>query len=104
MQRVVATATTAAITDGSQVPISIQSKHFRGGKKPVVSIEGLAGAETVSWWFQTNGDFEEVDDGTGTQVAFTATYATDIFNGPGIYGFTKDSTAGAITVSINDGL
>jgi hypothetical protein len=101
-QRIVATAGTGAIADGSQVAISLRAKHFKGGGKPIISIEGLAGAETVSWWKLTNGDWEEIDDGAGTQVAYTATYASDTFNGPGVYGFTKDATAGTITVCLDD--
>jgi len=103
-QRIVATAGTAEITDGSQVEFSLQAKHFRGGKRPVISVEGLVAAETVTWWFFTNGDFEEVDDGSGTQVSFTATHASDLFNGPGTYGFTKSVTVGAIVVTLNDGI
>lgn len=103
-QRIIATSTTAAIADGSQVAFSLQSKHFRHGMKPIISIEGLAGAETVSFWKLVNGDWEEVDDGSGTQIAYTATYASDVFNGPGVYGYTKDVTAGAITVTLDDGL
>ena len=103
-QRTIATAGTAAIADGSQVAFSLQAKHFRGGKRPVISIEGIAGAETVSFWKYVNADWEELDDGSGTQVAFTATYASDVFNGPGTYGFTKDLTAGTITVTLDDGL
>ena len=101
-QRIIATAGTGAITDGNQVAISLRAKHFKGGGKPIISIEGLAGVETVSWWIQTNGDWEEIDDGSGTQVAYTASYASDTFNGPGVYGFTKDATAGTITVTLDD--
>jgi hypothetical protein len=101
-QRIIATSTTDAIADPNQVAFSLHAKHFKYGK-PVVSIEGIAGAETVSFWYWTNGDWEELDDGSGTQVAFTATYAADVFNGPGTYGYTKDATVGAITVSVDDG-
>ena len=101
-QRIVATAGTDAIADPNQIAISLRSKHFRHGGKPLISIEGLAGAETVSWWKLVNGDWEEIDDGSGTQVAYTATYASDTFNGPGVYGFTKDATAGTITVCLDD--
>jgi hypothetical protein len=101
-QRIIATAAAAAIVDPNQVAISLRAKHFKGGGKPVISIEGLAGAETVSWWKLANGDWEEIDDGAGTQVAYTATYASDTFNGPGVYGFTKDITVGSITVTLDD--
>ena len=103
-QRTIATSATGAIADGSQVAFSLQAKHFRNGKNPVISVEGIAGVETVSFWYWTNGDWEELDDGSGTQVAFTASYAADIFNGPGTYGYTKSATAAAITVSLDDGL
>jgi hypothetical protein len=102
-QRPIATSVAAAIVDPNQVPFSLHAKHFRNGK-PVISIEGLVAAETVSFWYWTNGDWEELDDGSGTQVSFTATYAVDVFNGPGTYGYTKSLTAGAIVVSLDDGL
>lgn len=99
-QRTVATAGTAAIADGSQVAFSLRQADFEYGR-PRVSVQGLAGAETVSWWAQTAGDWEEIDDGAGTQVSYTATYASDAFNSPGIYGFTKSATAGAIIVTVD---
>lgn len=100
-QRVLATAGTGAITDGSQTPFSLRPAMFKYGS-PIVSIEGIAGVETVSFWVWTNGDWEELDDGSGTQVAFSATYAADVFNSPGLYGITKSATAGTITLSVND--
>jgi hypothetical protein len=103
-QRTIATATTAAISDGSQKAISLKAKHFKGGIKPVISVEGLAPTETVSWWYRVNGDWEEVSTADATQVVFTDTYASDVFNGPGTYGFTKTASAGAITVTLDDGL
>ena len=103
-QRTIATSVAAAIVDPNQVAFSLQAKHFRNGKKPVIAVEGLAGAETLSFWYWTNGDWEELDDGNGTQIAYTATYAADVFNGPGTYGYTKDLTAGAIVLTLDDGL
>jgi hypothetical protein len=103
-QRQLATSSTAQIDNPDQIAFSIRSVHFRDGKKPVISVEGLAGAETLSFWYQTNDDWEELDDGSGTQVAYTATYAADTFNGPGVYGYTKDATVGAIVLSLDDGL
>jgi hypothetical protein len=101
-QRTVATSTTAAIADPNQVPFTLRAIDFKHGR-PRVSVEGIAGAETVSWWVFTNGDWEELDDGAGTQVAFTATYASATFNSPGTYGYTKDATVGAITVTVDNG-
>ena len=103
-QRIVATAGTDAILVAETVPFTLQNKHFRNGQKPIVAIEGLAGAETASFYYFVNGDWEELDDGSGTQVSFTATYAADTFNGPGTFGFIKDATVGAINVTINDGI
>ena len=103
-QRTVATSTTAAIVDPNQVAFTIQSKHFRNGQKPIVAVEGLAGVETMTFYYFVNGDWEELDDGSGTTVAFTATYAADTFNGPGTFGYIKDATAGAIVVTLNDGI
>ena len=102
-QRILATSVAAAIVDPNQIAFSLHEKLFRGGRKPLISVEGLAAAETLSFWILTNGDWEEVDDGSGTQVAFTATYAADTFNAAGTYGYTKDLTAGAITLSVDDG-
>lgn len=102
-QRQVAEIGTSAVVAPNQVAFSLRSKDFKYGK-PIVSIEGLAGAETASFWYLTNGTWEELDDGAGTQVAYTATYAADIFNGPGTYGLTKDATAAAITVSVENGV
>jgi hypothetical protein len=103
-QRTIATSVAAAIVDPDQVAFSLHAKHFRSGKKPVISVEGLVAAETISFWFWTNGDWEELDDGSGTQVSYTATYAADVFNGPGTYGYTKDETVSAITLSLDDGI
>ena len=103
-QRQLATSPAAAIADPNQIAFSLHSKHFRGGKRPLISVEGIAGAETVSFWVFTNGDWEELDDGSGTQVAFTATYAADTFNAPGTYGYTKSATVGAIVLSLDDGI
>jgi hypothetical protein len=100
-QRILATASTGAVADPNQVAFSLRPSYFKYGPA-IVSVEGLANAETLSFWVWTNGDWEELDDGSGTQVAFTATYAADVFNGPGVYGFTKDVTAGAVTLSVND--
>lgn len=101
-QRTVATASTGAITDGSQVAFSLQAKDFKYGK-PIVSVSGLTAAETVSFWFWTDGTWEELADSTGTQIAFTATDAVSTFDGPGTYGFTKIVSAGAITLNVDDG-
>jgi hypothetical protein len=97
-QRTIASSGTGAITAGNQVEFSISAKHFRHGKKPIISVSGLATTETVSFYYWTGGSWEELDDGSGTQVAFTATYAADVF------GYIKDATAGAITVHLDDGL
>jgi len=102
--RIIAESTTDAIADPNQVAFSLHAKHFNGGKKPVISVEGLAGVETMSFWKWVNGDWEELDDGSGTQVAFTATYASDVFNGPGTFGYTKDATAAATTLTLDDGI
>jgi len=102
MKEVKATAGTGAITDGNQVAFSLRGKHFKHGN-PIVSIEGLATTETVSFYILTNGDWEELSSADATQHVFTATYAADTFNSPGTYGFIKDATAAAITLSVNYG-
>ena len=103
-QRTIASAGTDAITAGNQVEFNLEAKHFRNNMKPIISVAGLATTETVSFYYRAAATWEELDDGSGTQVAFTATYAADVFNGPGTYGFIKDATAGAITVHLNDGI
>ena len=103
-QRTIASAGTDAIIAPNQVAFSISAKHFRNNQKPIISVAGLATTETVSFYYRAGATWEELDDGSGTQVAFTATYAADVFNGPGTYGFIKDATAGAITVHLDDGI
>ena len=103
-QRTIASSGTAAIVAPNQVSFTIEAKHFRGGKKPIISVAGLATTETVTFFIRAGSTWEELDDGSGTQVFFTATYAADVFNGPGEYGYIKDATAGAITVHLNDGI
>jgi hypothetical protein len=102
-QRLIASATTDAVTAGNQVAFTLQAKDFKNNMKPAITVKGLAGVETLTWWYLVGGTWEEIDDGTGTQLAFTATYATDYFNAPGTYGFTKDATASAVEVYKNDG-
>jgi hypothetical protein len=97
-----ASAGIGSLATGSQVPFTLHAKHFKYGK-PLVSVEGIAGAEAVSFWVRTGGSWEELDDGTGTQVAFSATYAADVFNSPGEYGFTKTVTVSPVTLYVNDG-
>jgi len=100
-QRTLATAGTGAIADPNQIAFTLRPQFFTYGPA-LVSVEGLAGTESVSFWVYTNGDWEELDDGSGTQVAFTESYAADVFNAPGVFGITKTATAGSITLSVND--
>ena len=103
MQRTVATLGTSAISDGSQVAFSVRGIDFRFGN-PVIGVEGLASSENVYLWKLVNGDWEEVSPDAGdTQTTFTPSYAADVVNGPGTYGFTKDVTAGTITITIDNG-
>ena len=102
-ERTVATAGTGAIGDCSQVSFSLGRKAFKDGVNPRGSVKGLAGSETVDWWVDVGGTWEEVATPGGVQVTFTAGYATDTFNAPGEYGFTKSSTAGSISVLVDDG-
>jgi hypothetical protein len=102
-ERTVATAGTGAIGDGSQVSFTLRRREFKEGVRPRVSVKGLAGSETVDWWVFTGGTWEEVATPGGVQVTFTAGYASDNFNAPGEYGFTKSSTAGSISVLVDNG-
>lgn len=97
-----ASAGTGAIADGAQVAFTLHNKLFDGGRRPIVSCAGLAGAETVTLWVKSGAAWRELDDGTGTQVQFTATYEADVFNTPGEFGITKSATVGAITIRVHD--
>lgn len=92
---------TDAVTDGNQVAFTIPAAMRRAGH-PVVSVEGLGAAETVSFWKLVNGDWEEVVDATGAQVTFTNTYASDAFVGGRTFGVTKTATSGALALVIED--
>jgi len=94
---------TDAITDGSQEAFSLSAADFAGNSRPIVVIKGLAGVETCSLWIAAGDDWEEVDDGSGTQETFTATAAHQLFNGAAQYGLTKDATAGALEVWLHTG-
>jgi len=103
-QRILATSDTNAINAGSQVSFSLQAKHFRDGKKPVLSVKGLGNGETVSFWKWIVDTWEEVATEAGVQVSFSPTRASDVFNGPGVYGYTKTATVAPITLTLDDGL
>lgn len=94
---------TGAITDGNQESFSLSAADFPGNSRPTVVIKGIAGVETVSLWITAGDDWEEVDDGSGTQITFTATAAHHTFNGAAQFGLTKDATAGALEVWLHTG-
>jgi hypothetical protein len=96
---------TGAITDTNQVGIfTVQSKHFRNNQKPVLSIGGLAAAETCSLYFNVGGTWEPATDSGGTAIVYTATDNIDSLNSPGEYGFIKDLTSSTLTVYLDDGI
>ena len=99
-QRAAITATTAAIT--TKEPFTLKGADFTEGN-PVVSVDGLAGAETVTFWKLVGVNWVPVADSAGTQVVFTATYPSDVFNGPGTYGITKTATVGAVVLYVDSG-
>ena len=101
-QRKLATSDTDAIVDGDQIAFSLHPKLFEGGKSPLVSVEGLATTETVSFYVYVGATWEELANSTGTHQVFTATRAADTFNTPGVYGYIKDATAGAINLYVTD--
>ena len=101
-QRQIATSTTSAVTDGSQVSFSLHPKLFDGGRSPIVSVKGLAGAETISFWLRVNDTWEEVTDESGVQQGFNVTRAADTFNAPGVYGYTKTVTVSPIYLYVTD--
>jgi hypothetical protein len=107
-QRLVAVAGTGSLADGSQVPFSVHSKNFRDNAQPVLSIDGLAGSEKVYLWKEVGGArWVKVTDTSGGQIQLAPTGGdgeTHVLAGPGIFGITKDSTAGAVNVYIDDGM
>jgi len=102
-QRDVAAATTAAIVAPNQVPFTLEASDFKYGK-PVVSVSGLAGVETISFYIRAGTAWVPVAASDGTIVSFTVSYPADVFNGPGEYGFIKDASAGAITLHVDSGI
>lgn len=94
---------TGAITDGNQVSFTLNASDFAGNSRPIVVVKGLAGSETISFWIAAGDDWEEVVDSSGTQVAFTPTYAADVFNGAGVFGVTKLASASALEVWLHSG-
>lgn len=102
-QRKVAASTTAAIVAPNQVPFLLNARDFKYGK-PVVSVTGLATSETITFYIKAGTTWLAVADSAGTPISFTATYQSDIFNGPGEYGYIKDATAGAIALYVDSGI
>lgn len=103
--RTLATLGTGAVTDTNQTPFRIKAKHFNNGMKPMLSVNGLAGAETADLYIKTGTAWSKVgySDSTNTPVTFDVDEFVYVVEAPGIYGLVKSSTAGAITVAINDG-
>lgn len=97
-QRVIYTGTTSA--EATKQEFTLQGSDFKYGR-PIISVDGLAGAETLSLWKKVGDNWVPVSDSAGTQTAFTATYCSDVINGPGTFGITKDATAGAIVVYVD---
>ena len=102
-QRKVAASTTAAIVAPNQVPFLLNARDFKYGK-PVVSVSGLAGVETISFYIKAGTTWVPVAASDGTIVSFTVSYPADAFNGPGEYGYIKDATAGAIALYVDSGI
>lgn len=92
---------TGEITDGNQVAFTIPSKFYEYGN-PVLVIDGLGAAETVSLWKFVNGDWEEVTDGSGTQITLNNTAAAETITGGRVFGLTKTATSSALVVRIED--
>lgn len=103
-QRVLVELGTAAVEDPGDGVFRILSSVHKDCK-PIIAIDGLSDGEEVCLWFYTGFGFVpvEANSNDGTQVKFTSDYAADIFNGAGVFGVTKPSTANAITVVIEDG-
>jgi len=75
---------------------SLNSGDFRVGK-PTITVEGLAGAETVTLTRQggdivRNGVIDATNEGSVTAES------------PGVYGLFKDATAADIKVIVENGL
>ena len=101
-QKQLATSSTDAITDGNQVAFSLHPKLFEGGRSPVVSVGGLAGAETVSFYVRVGAAWKVLADSAGTAQVFSVGREADTWNSPGVYGYIKDATVSAIFLYVND--
>lgn len=99
-QRQLAASSTAEVTE--QVAFSIPEVLTRGGKSPIVSVEGLGEGETLSFYVRVGGSWKELLNAAGEQVVFTADYSADTFNTDGVFGYLKDATVAPIKLLIND--
>lgn len=102
-QRDVATMTTSSAADGSEVGnFTLKAEDFEFGN-PVVSVSGLAGAETASLRFRNGSAFVNANDSSGTIIGFAVDAEAVAITSPGEYAFIKDATAGALTVYVTSG-
>lgn len=95
--RVLAEATTSAITAGNEVAFTVPRGAFRVGK-PNISVQGLDTGETVTFFKWDGSGYQSLENGVytfGTNGAAT-------FESGGEYGFIKDATAAAIKIVFDD--
>jgi hypothetical protein len=101
-QRLLASMSTAEITDGNQVAFTLKPAMFTAGNGVVVSAEGLASSETLSFWKWVGSSWVPVTDASDAQVVYTDTAPSDVFNAGGEFGITKTATAGAVSLYADD--
>lgn len=101
-KRLKATSGTAAIVDPDYVAFSISNKLTEGGRRPTVSVEGLAGAETLSFYILVGEAWNPLTNSDGDQIVFTATKTADTFNVADVYGYLKSATADEINLYVTD--
>ena len=101
-QKQLATSTTDAIVAPNQVAFSLHPKLFEGGRSPIVSVAGLAGVETVSFYVRVGATWKVLADSAGTAQVFSVGREADTFNSPGVFGYIKDATVSAIFLYVND--
>lgn len=93
------TLPTDAITAGNEVTFTLSSAFFAGNSLPVISVEGLDGAETASLFFKLGDEFDAVRNG-GDAVVFSTDLKSVALTSTGTYGLIKDATTSELTVRV----
>ena len=97
--RIIATASTAQITEGSEVPFVVPASAFSHGNKPSVAIQGLGTGESVTIKKFDGADYQDMVNG---ELVYGTNGAAP-FNSAGQYGFFKSATAVPVYLVLDDG-